>query len=595
MKKTTIILFLLATTAILSIYVGCGPSGPDSGTSNPSRLPANVLQSCIISQDSFNTWFASGHATENGLVLPANSVTFGHNNNCEFYQWSWQMFAWMTSPASGSGYGSGGTVMESPVFYTASAADSTGNRYFIPHISGQPLRVFPSPIVQNGPNNLPMIKDKKGNLLEVVPRQEGVKPMLLSGTRRVTINSVDIDAAGKPVFKDQAGKIIQNPKALITLKGNITKMVQEFTASNGQSVFLTAQGEVVESEVGQATHNGLISRAGSLVYYISMVNDVYAFFLSGAKDSLISGAEFPITAQQRDSICAIARANGTTLPDSNALAIEIKTSWVEAETVPDPDNYITIDAFVPTYNKMDSVWVPNGEKKVKLAMLGMHVVGSTAGHPEMVWATFEHNQNAPNAAYQYLNADSVMVTQPADSSGQWTLSSNASDPNPNVAHIYVPKNSDSLKAIAPYGITASNSSLVYPWGSEANVTPNAEDGSSAASNSEVISINNSVLSKLVGNDIRKNYILIGATWTSGGKAPTGQSYSTNPSSPGVAIGTSLLANSTMETYLQLNYTTCFYCHSNGDTLNPSLLPGDLSHIYTQLQALKNFKTTDTNK
>ena len=593
MKKAIILFSLLAITAFLSIYVGCGPAKPDTVASS-SRLPTNVLQSCTISTDSFNTWFASGQASENGLVLPANSVTFGHHNNCDFYQWSWQMFAWMTSPASGS-YGSSGTVMESPVFYTASAPDSIGDRELIPHKSGEPLRVFISPIEQNGPNKLPMILDTKGNLLEVVPQEKNVKPMLLEGTRRVAISSVDIDAAGKPVFKDAAGKIIQNPKALITLKGNKKRMVEEFVTNRGQSVFLNTDGQVVETEVGQATHNGLISRKGSLVYYISMVNDVYAYYLSAAKEGQISGAEFPTTAQQRDSICAIARINGATLPDSNALAIEIKTSWVEAATVPDPENYIVVDAWVPTYNKTDTLWTPSGEKKVKLAMLGMHVVGSTAGHPEMVWSTFEHNQNAPNAAYQYLDSNNVVVTQPADSGGQWTLSSNASDPHPNVAHITVPKNTNNLKAIAPYGITASNSSLVYPWGSEANVSPNAENGSSAASNSEVISINNSVLSKLVGNDIRKNYILIGSTWTSGGSAPTGQSYSTNPTSPGVAIGTSLVANSTMETYLQLNYTTCFYCHSNGDTLNPSLLPGDLSHVYTGLQVLKSFKTAPGNK
>src|SRR5262245_53691768 len=101
MKKTTIFSILLAVAACLAIYIGCKPS--DKGpVAISARLPTNVLQSCTISQDSFNTWFASGQPSENGLVLPANSVTFGHHNNCDFYQWSWQMFAWMTSPSSGS-------------------------------------------------------------------------------------------------------------------------------------------------------------------------------------------------------------------------------------------------------------------------------------------------------------------------------------------------------------------------------------------------------------------------------------------------------------------------------------------------------------
>src|SRR4026207_2120286 len=102
MKKLTAILLLLSTTALLSIYVGCGTNKSEKPQGEVSailaRLPNNVLQSCTVSPADFNSWFSSGKATENGLVVPANSVTFGHNNNCDFYRWSWQMFSWITSP-----------------------------------------------------------------------------------------------------------------------------------------------------------------------------------------------------------------------------------------------------------------------------------------------------------------------------------------------------------------------------------------------------------------------------------------------------------------------------------------------------------------
>src|SRR6185503_4063346 len=122
MKKTTVILLLLSSTVLVSIYVGCGtnndtPQGNVSAVLT-SRLPNNVLKSCTLSQSQFNSWFASGTPSENGLVVPANSVLFPHNNNCDFYQWSWQMFSWMTSPVSGNTYTGGNTVMESKVFYT---------------------------------------------------------------------------------------------------------------------------------------------------------------------------------------------------------------------------------------------------------------------------------------------------------------------------------------------------------------------------------------------------------------------------------------------------------------------------------------------
>ncbi|HMK25413.1 MAG TPA: hypothetical protein VK483_05225 [Chitinophagaceae bacterium] len=596
MKKTTAILFLLSAAALISIYVGCGESKtkPKDGglhSQQPSRLPANVLQSCTLTQAHFNSWFASGTASENGLVVPANSVLFPHNNNCDFYQWSWQMFAWMTSPVSGK-YTAGNTVIESTIFYTVSPPqDAQGDRTLIPHKPGTPLRATSS-IPQLGPNRLPLIRDKAGNLIEVEQQATGVKPMLLKGTQKVAISSVDMDASGKPVFKDEAGKIIDNPKAVITHKADPDDIAQEFKTSSGKSVFINAEGKIIETEVGQAGGgNALMAQNGSVLYYITMVNDVFAFYLSGVKNGVLAdSSQFPITAAQRDNICAYARANGATLPDSNALAMEIKTSWIEASKLPDPQNYITIDAIIPTYkNSGDTLWVPNGEKTEKLALLGFHVVGSVAGHPEMVWATFEHNRNTPNDAYQYLNSDSTLVTQPADSGGNWTLSANAPVSNPNVH--YFKASGDTLKAYSGYTISPSNSSLVFTWGTQANVSPNAEDGSSAASNSEIISINNTVLNFLVGNDVRKNYMLIGATWTFGGTAPNGKSYSYDPShTNGDAIGTSLLANSTMETYFQRDSTSCFYCHND----NNGLLPADLSHVYPGILPL--FKTmTEANK
>jgi len=605
MKKTTAITLLFFTAASYFLYVGCGQGTPDASKSGspkseallasmPSRLPQDVMQSCTLSQAEFNSWFASGTASENGLVLPANSVTFGHNNNCDFYQWSWQMFAWLVSPLSANE-----TVMSSPIFYTVSPVDG-GNRNLIPHVAGQALRATSS-ITQAGPNGLPTIMDKDGKLHEVETAAPKTKLMLLKGTQKTAVSKVEMDANGKPVFKDQAGKVIDNPKAITKAKGNV---VQAFTATNGQTVLLGPNG-VIESEEGQAGgSHGLMAQNGSIVYYISMVNDVFAVYLSAAKTGNMSGFEFPTTAAQRDSIVALAAANNITLPDPNALAIEIKTSWVEASTLPDASNYVTINAIIPLYNKSNpKQWVPlKRDTTVKLALLGTHVVGSTAGHPEMVWATFEHLQNSPFAAYQYLNSKNVVDTVPQETQGKWTLNGNPTDPNPNNFTFSASGNTLTGKVVSDpqdptksdtVSVSPCNTTLVFPWGSEMGQSPNAEDGSSAASNSEVISINQSVFGWLVGNDIRKNYLLIGATWTNGGVAPSGKNFSTSPTDPGAAIGTSLLANSTMETFKQSNQNSCFGCHSTAGSSTPSnppsLSPNILSHIYPDLQPLPGFK------
>jgi len=578
MKRTTTFTLFITVIALFTLYISCDQATTtvnpnlDLASSMPSSLPQDVLQSCTITQSEFNGWFNSGTASENGIINPPNSVTFPSQVNCDFYKWSWQMFAWLVSPIS-----SNETVIAGPEFYTVSPEDSLNQRILTPHTKGQTLRATSS-ITQAGPNGLPTIRDKQGNLFEVEKFDPSIEPMTLTG---VKIHSVDIDAIGKPIFKSQSGKAIINPKVQTIAKG---KIVKEFKASNGKSVFVGPDG-VVESEEGQAGgSHGLMAQNKSIVYYITLVNDVYAVFLSANKTNQISGYQFPTTAEDLDSIIAIAMFNDIPLVDSSALALEIKTSWIEASTLSNIENYVIIDAIIPTYHKTDTLWTQTGEKKVKLALLGMHVVGSTARHPEMVWATFEHQENSPFTAYQYLNQNNEVDTIQAESQGSWTLSAVPANDSSNISHFTAQGNS--LIAESDFSVSPSNTSLVYPWGSEMGVTPNNLVASSAASNSEVISLNNSVYGWMIGNDIRKNYLMIGATWTNHGVGPTGYSYSTDPDSLGASVGTSLLANSTMETYKQNGSTNCFSCHNNAGGLKPA----DLSHVFEALQPLPNFKT-----
>ena len=77
-------------------------------------------------------------------------------------------------------------------------------------------------------------------------------------------------------------------------------------------------------------------------------------------------------------------------PDSNALAIEVKSSWVLAAGLPNLSSYIIITATIPIYNQATpNLWTPTGQQTAQLALVGIHVIGSAAGHPEMVWATRE--------------------------------------------------------------------------------------------------------------------------------------------------------------------------------------------------------------
>jgi hypothetical protein len=309
-----------------------------------------------------------------------------------------------------------------------------------------------------------------------------------------------------------------------------------------------------------------------------MVNDVYAYYLTGLKNGDITQvpANFPTTPFDLGQITAFARAHGALrLRDSIALAVELKASWVEASTLSDPQNYIRINGIIPTYDKTDPHnWIRTGTTTASMALVGIHVVGSIANHPEMIWATFEHFENSPPAAYSYVNSSDAFVNVAQNTTGNYLFCASGATDNFNQMHM----------SLAPPNIVSNGSTITISpsntirwkaWGNASDHYPNQEDPSPnvAYANTKIISINNSVHSLLAGGDIRANYNFMGATWTFDG----------SPGNSANGAGTSRLCNTTMETYQQGSNTlfmtggTCFSCHSNVGTAS--------SHIFSSTQPL----------
>lgn len=348
-------------------------------------------------------------------------------------------------------------------------------------------------------------------------------------------------------------------------------------------IFLDSAGNVIDVEQGQAGGGDVLqAQNGSLVYYVTMVNDVYAYFLTGTKNGGITPAptQFPTTPVDLNKIVAFAAAHGKTFTDPDALAIEVKSSWVEAAGLSNLSSYITMTATIPTYDTSNpNQWIPNGQKTVQLAMVGVHVVGSTAGHPEMIWATFEHFGNAPNGTYKYIDNTNVTKTVTQNTAGPWLFSTSGSAGPFNAAHMFF--NSPNIDSISSFTISPSDTIRWKAFGGAFDFSPNPLDTTTAASNSEIIAINNSVIGQLVAGDVRANYYMTGSTWTIGGAAPTGSFK--GGGGGGNEVGTSKLANVTMETYQQGSSNlwsagvNCFTCHGTNTT--------NVSHIFSPLQPL----------
>ena len=566
------------------------------GEAVAQTLPSDPTPSCTVSAATFASWFQSGTPSLNGVVNPANSVAFSAAPNCSFYQWSKQMFLWLTSPAPPV-YGSGAFIFDSPAFYDVSPPDSTGHRTLLPHAPGF-IHGLGVRVAQLGPSGAQVIFAKTGEMFELAPPKAATAPVQVldaTGAKR-TLAHAAFGEQGAVVLSDAAGAVIErrlpaSPAPMISRPPGPLVQLQKITVDN-LPIFIDPFGNVVEVEQGEAGAGDVLeSQNGSLVYYATFVNDVYAYFLTGWRDNQIQSGNqnptFPTSLADLNAITTFAAAHGVTFPDPDALAIEVKSAWVEASSLPNASAYITITATIPTYNQSsNTAWTPTGQKTVQLALVGMHVVGSTNQHPEMVWATFEHVGNTPFAAYSYINSVGAVTSVPqSPAGGNWLFSASNLAGAFNVPHMQEVSPAVGIKAAAGETISPSNTLRVKPFGAASNVSPNPLD-SPAASNSEIISIDNSVSAMMPSGDIRDNYIFSGATWTIPGVPP-------GPSGTGTEVGTSQLANSTLETYDQsltpaFGGANCIDCHSsqnqNGNTNQTTFVVG-VSHIFFAIKQL----------
>jgi hypothetical protein len=616
-------------------------------------LPADAETYCAVSLTTFNGWFQSGSPALNGMVKPANSVGFSNpaSDNCPFYQWAEQMFMWVTSQiptARGSGYGgflptSGPppSIFDSTAFFDVSPPVGTSlARTLVQHPTT--VRFVRNALPRGrkpGPNGFPLVKIKGAGTIEVQPLRPGPtgKALITDATgKSVEIARVQVGKNAQATLFDARGKAIALPGKSTPSPGighfgraieigQICRLGAVCTGGGtGGTLVDVTTGSVIEVESGQASANEpdypvVMAQTGSLLYYSIMVNDVDAYFLAGSYGGGISPkpTHFPTSQGDLNQITAFAATKGASFPDPSALIVELKASWIDASTLPAgaAASYITTQATIPNYTKSanGTTWTPQGtNKQATLALVGLHVVGSAAGHPEMIFATFEHLGNAPDAAYSYVSTTPrpptrgdqiIQVAQ--NTSGNWLLSKSGSTGPFNVQQMEISGGvTGTIQTLPPSPkIGPSDTIRLKAWGAASDTTPNPNVTSTAMSNTQIISVNNSVHGMMTtagaGADVRNNYIMIGATWTKGGVAP-GINTGLKPNQFGAVypvnvVGTSQLFNSTMETYDQGSDTTllglspnpslgdsCFDCH--GSTNTGKFILNGLSHIYEYITA-----------
>jgi hypothetical protein len=179
-----------------------------------------------------------------------------------------------------------------------------------------------------------------------------------------------------------------------------------------------------------------------------------------------------------------------------------------------------------------------------MALVGFHLVFTTKSHPELIWATFEHIANAPNGP-----CVGGQSTPPPSPFTAWTFS--------NVTNT----------TCQGVNVWPTPAPTAPPFPTTQTVRVNPSGGGTPDNIATIQSLNQSVLTLLQQGSLWSNYTLVGGIWTNGTLPPT----ATNE------VASVLLANSTMETFVQGPNTNCFSCHTT--TNNNGTPPFSVSHAF----------------
>ncbi|RYZ17602.1 MAG: hypothetical protein EOO70_01450 [Myxococcaceae bacterium] len=256
------------------------------------------------------------------------------------------------------------------------------------------------------------------------------------------------------------------------------------------------------------------------------------------------------------------------LPDT---AVELKTSWMVLDAAGASSGlYYVVPGLIQHKD--------GPCREVNLGLTGMHIVSKTPNFPAMIWATFEHRNNAP---------DCSNTSAPPPLGGTWNFyNPSCTDCTTNT---FRPATPAQVCRMHPQGDSATGT---FPDGNDCTANPNQFACQTktremlAESTASIQAINESVQALIranptVINKVWANYELVGNVWTQGGTVPP---YLQAQS------GSLSASNTSMETFVQngvaavSNPYSCFSCHNmQGPTAGRNLPPVGLSHLFQQVQ------------
>ena len=436
--SATVLKTLVSCLVIISLVSGCTQEQKDTVKDKVKGTVKEVITEVNTQQNDDGKICNADAAWFPQSQTPAtDDLAFTSTSNCNFHQWAWQKFLWLTQSVDGE-----------PRFMTFAAPESL-----------------------------------------LGPARKGMMPRTAKGADAHAFNEY-LQAGTDGIFVAHNGRAVYYSQYL-------NKTFVDFVVTNGLTDYTKVQSLVAENP----------------------------------------NKNYPIDKETQQ---------GST---------ELKVSWMIVEAGDDVSDMFTTTAEIATLANSNGKIIVDSEttQKVTLALVGFHIAGVVQGHPEMIWATFEHNANAPN-----VPPGTPLEAEVADQDFTfYTANTTAADCNINYSSSNKLVLNQDTQLLSPITQVCRQ----YEYGNEQGVDTINDDN--------IKLINQSVAGQIGADNVWQNYREVGAIWFK----------QENSLEPGLSlgddkrlIGSLSLSNSTIETFTQIASTedNCFRCHNTMQQFPPEI-------------------------
>jgi len=309
---------------------------------------------------------------------------------------------------------------------------------------------------------------------------------------------------------------------------------------------LVLRPEAQRSQRGKASEGSSVTEAnGHIIYYSTHLNSSYfehaQDYYGIAKYKTKNPSSFPVGAIALKAAWRVATEE------------EIAAAAPGSKKADKPD-FLFIDAHIEdTYLGADENKIPSGTTigSKKVILVGLHIAGVINGHPDFVWATFEHDRNAPNLLLH--DEDNVRI-----------------DDDDIVSHgdfTFYKSGTPAGRSNKRGGKDGTNIVRRYKFGG----APPKLATDIVASNKHfkgILKTSQSIPPTIATvSDLFADYHLVGAVWKETPPKKRADKGSPKKGADGAPpkreiTGSTSLTNSVIDTYVQARGNNCFTCHNS---------------------------------